>query len=103
MPRKMGEIPANSFSALQERALSLIGSTSDGLLQSELRRLLCIDSSRCSKVVSRMLSAGHVYREKVPSSSTYRIRLSHQTGKATRFSYIDRYLTEIYLEYVTRS
>ncbi len=103
MSRKMGEVSANSFSAMQERALNLIGSTSDGLLQSELRRLLCIDSSKCSKVVCRMLSAGHIYREKVPSSSTYRIRLAHQTGKAARFSYIDRYLPEIYLLYVTRS
>ncbi|NMB86382.1 MAG: hypothetical protein A4E44_00898 [Methanosaeta sp. PtaB.Bin018] len=103
MSRKMGEIPANSSSALQERALNLIGSTSDGLLQSELRRLLCIDSSKCSRMVWRMLSSGHIYRERVPSSSTFRIRLSHQTGKAARFSYIDRYLTEIYLEYVTRS
>lgn len=103
MPRKMGEIPANSLSALQDRALNLIGSTSDGMLQSELRRLLCIDSSKCSRVVCRMLSAGHIYREKVPSSSTYRIRLAHQNGKAARFSYIDRYLAEIFLLYVTRT
>jgi len=55
MLKKSGNSPENSFSALQERALDLIGSQGSGLFQSELRRLLFIDSSKCSKIVCKML------------------------------------------------
>jgi hypothetical protein len=77
---------ASGFSVLQERALDLIGSRSDGLHQSELRRLLGIDSSKCSKVVA---------------SSTYLIRLARPSGRSS-CRHIDSYLTEIYLLYLTR-
>ncbi len=76
MAEKSEHVPVNSISVLQERALDLIGSRSDGVFQSDLRRLLCIDSSKCSKVVSRMQSSGLIYREKVPASSTYLIKLT---------------------------
>ena len=80
MPEKSECVPAKSISILQERALDLIGSRSDGVFQSDLRRLLGIDSSKCSKVVSRMQSSGLIYREKVPASSTYLIKLIHASA-----------------------
>jgi DNA-binding MarR family transcriptional regulator len=101
MSGRMKGAPANGFSALQERALDLIDSRSDGLRQSELRRLLRIDSSKCSKVVSRMETAGLIRRERVPASSTYLIRLARPSG-GNSCRHIDSYLTEIYLLYLTR-
>ena len=92
---------ASGFSVLQERAIDLIGSRSEGLHQSELRRLLGIDSSKCSKVVSRMETAGLIRREKVVASSTYLIRLARPSGRSS-CRHIDSYLTEIYLLYLTR-
>jgi len=96
----------NNISALQERALDLIGSKGSGLFQSELRRLLSIDSSKCSRIVSKMQSSGLIYREKVPASSTYLLRL---TRPAQEISFarpahrqIDSYLTEIYMLYLVR-
>jgi len=79
MPEKSEYVPTN-ISILQEKALDLIGSRSDGVFQSDLRRLLGIDSSKCSKVVSRMQSSGLIYREKVPASSTYLIKLTHASA-----------------------
>jgi hypothetical protein len=102
MSGKMGNSPTNGISSLQERALGLISSKSDGLLQSELRRLLDIDSSKCSKIVSKMQASGLIYRQKVPASSTFLIRLVQPFGKATSFGHIDSYLTEIYLLYLMR-
>ena len=80
MPEKSECVPTKSISILQERALDLIGSRSDGVFQSDLRRLLGIDSSKCSKVVTRMQSSGLIYREKVPASSTYLIKLIHASA-----------------------
>lgn len=80
MPEKSECVPAKSISTLQEKALDLIGSRSDGVFQSDLRRLLSIDSSKCSKVVTRMQSSGLIYREKVPASSTYLIKLIHASA-----------------------
>jgi DNA-binding MarR family transcriptional regulator len=80
MPEKSEYVPTNSISVLQEKALDLIGSRSDGVFQSDLRRLLGIDSSKCSKVVTRMKRSGLIYREKVPASSTYLIKLVHASA-----------------------
>jgi DNA-binding MarR family transcriptional regulator len=106
MSKNSGNSPANNFSALQERALDLIGSRGNGLFQSELRRLMSIDSSKCSKIVCKMQSSGLIYREKVPASSTYLIKL---TRPAQEISFdkparrnIDSYLTEFYLLYLVR-
>jgi len=101
MSGRMKGGPAKGLSALQERALDLIGSRSDGLRQSELWRLLCIDSSKCSKVVSRMETAGLIRRERVTSSSTYLIRLARPSSRNS-CRHIDSYLTEIYLLFLTR-
>lgn len=98
------ETSANSISTLQEKALQLIGREGSGLLQSELRRLLEIDSSKCSKVVSKLESAGLVWRERVHTNRTYLIRLNQSVdgvGIAPKL-HIDRYLTEIYLLYLIR-
>ena len=75
MPEKSDYVQTNSISVLQEKALDLIASRSDGVFQSDLRRLLSIDSSRCSKMISRMQRSGLIFREKVPASSTYLIKL----------------------------
>ena len=80
MPEKSEFAQTNSTSTLQERALDLIGSRSDGVFQSDLRRLLSIDSSRCSKMISRMQRSGLIFREKVPASSTYLIKLVHASA-----------------------
>jgi len=98
--------PANNYTVLQERALDLIGSRGDGLFQSELRRLMSIDSSKCSKIVCKMQSNGLIYREKVPASSTYLLKLTQPPqdisfDKPARRD-IDSYLTEFYLLYLVR-
>ena len=80
MPEKSEYVPAKNISTLQEKALDLIGSRSDGIFQSDLRRLLSIDSSRCSKMISRMQRSGLIFREKVPASSTYLIKLIHASA-----------------------
>jgi DNA-binding MarR family transcriptional regulator len=107
MSKNSGNSPANSFSALQERALDLIGSQGNGLFQSELRRLMSIDSSKCSKIVCKMQSCGLIYREKVPASSTYLIKLTRPPQEEITFNKparrnIDSYLTEFYLLYLVR-
>ena len=66
----------SSIAALQERALDIIASRPEGIYQSDLRRLLEIDSSKCSKVISRLQGSGLIRRENVPASSTYLIKLS---------------------------
>lgn len=107
MSKNSGNSPANSYSALQEKALDLIGSRGNGLFQSELRRLMSIDSSKCSKIVCKMQSTGLIYREKVPASSTYLIKLTRPPLEEISFDRpdrcnIDSYLTEFYLLYLVR-
>jgi DNA-binding MarR family transcriptional regulator len=106
MSKNSGNSPKSSFSVLQERALDLIGSRGNGLFQSELRRLMSIDSSKCSKIVCKMQSSGLIYREKVPASSTYLIKLSRPLQKISfdkpARCNIDSYLTEFYLLYLVR-
>ncbi|MCK9565155.1 MAG: MarR family transcriptional regulator [Methanothrix sp.] len=107
MSKNSGNSPVNSYSALQERALDLIGSRGNGLFQSELRRLMSIDSSKCSKIVCKMQSSGLIYREKVPASSTYLIKLIRSPQEEISFDKparcnIDSYLTEFYLLYLVR-
>ena len=106
MPQKSENSPANSNSSLQEKALDLIGSRGSGLFQSELRRLLSIDSSKCSKIVCKLQSSGLIYREKVPASSTYLIKLAKPQQEISfdrpPSRHIDSYLTEFYLLYILR-
>jgi hypothetical protein len=98
--------PSNSYLILQERVLDLIGSRGDGLFQSELRRLMSIDSSKCSKIVCKMQSNSLIYREKVPASSTYLLKLTQPPQDISFYKParrdIDSYLTEFYLLYLVR-
>jgi hypothetical protein len=52
--------------------------------------------------LSKMQASGLIYREKVPASSTFLIRLIQPYGKAESSGHIDSYLTEIYLLYLIR-
>ncbi len=111
MPENISGVPSKSVSALQEEALELIGSKSDGLYQSELRKQLGIESTKCSRIVSRLERSGMIKREpaKFGRRSTYLIRLTGEPlpkplPKASPFTYrnIDTYLTEFYLLYLIR-
>jgi DNA-binding MarR family transcriptional regulator len=106
MSEKPGNCSTNSISSLQERALDLIGTRGSGLFQSELRRLLSIDSSKCSKIVGKLQCSGLIYREKVPASSTYLIKLARPPQEIAfdrpSSRNIDSYLTEFYLLYILR-
>ncbi len=77
---KMGEksefAAKGSIAALQEKAMDIIASRPEGIYQSDLRRLLEIDSSKCSKVVARLQGSELIRRESVPASSTYLLKLS---------------------------
>jgi hypothetical protein len=76
--KKVSNAPLNGISALQERALELIGSKTDGLHQSELRKQLGIESSKCSKIVSRLERSRLINREPADYGGrrTYLIRLN---------------------------
>jgi hypothetical protein len=83
--KKVANAPSNGFSALQERALELTGSKSEGIYQSELRKHLEIDSAKCSKVVSRLEHAGLINRQPADYGSrrTYLIRLNNISRPGT--------------------
>lgn len=73
----------SSIAALQEKAMDIIASRPEGIYQSDLRRLLEIDSSKCSKVVSRLQSSELIRRESVPASSTYLLKISNALVSST--------------------
>jgi DNA-binding Lrp family transcriptional regulator len=111
MPENVSGVPSKSASALQEKALELIGSKSDGIYQSVLRKQLGIESTKCSRIVSRLERSGTIKREPAEfrSRRTYLIRLTSVPSpeplpKASPFTYrnIDTYLTEFYLLYLIR-
>jgi predicted transcriptional regulator len=90
---------------LPDRALEFIGSKKEGLLQSELRKLLGIESSKCSKIVSKLMSSGLIKRHSVSIGGyrTYLLRLTAPRPRDSHvLSHIDTYLTEIYLLYLMR-
>jgi len=125
--KKVHKAPSIGTSALQERALELIGLKSEGVYQSELRKQLEIDSAKCSKIVSRLEGTGLIYRQPADYGRrrTYLIRLNNiskpgnapqdssspQPGNAPKsgnasshcsINHIDTYLTEFYLLYLIR-
>ncbi len=104
MSKKISNSQSMSTSALQEKALELIGSKSDGLYQSELRKILGIESGKCSKIVSRMERSGLIVRDRATTGSrwTYLIRLARARPGRGLPLHIDTYLTEIYLLYLMR-
>jgi DNA-binding Lrp family transcriptional regulator len=129
MPEKVSGVPSKSVSALQEKALELIGSKSVGIYQSELRKQMGIESTKCSRIVSRLERSGTIKREPAEFGRrrTYLIRLtgaplpkpsplcsvdasrsintrintSLDTNLNT-YRNIDTYLTEFYLLYLIR-
>ena len=60
--------------SIEEKAIELISSKADGLYQSELRKQLGIDSSRCSKIVLKLERSGIICRKK-PSTGNRRTYL----------------------------
>jgi DNA-binding MarR family transcriptional regulator len=90
---------------LPDRALELIGSKTNGVLQSEFRKLLGIESSKCSKIVFKLERSGLIKRHSV-STGGYRTFLLTLTAPKARDApithHIDTYLTEIYLLYLMR-
>jgi DNA-binding MarR family transcriptional regulator len=103
---KDSAVPAKSIPALQEKALALIGSSSEGVLQSELKGLLGIQSGRCSRVVTGLESSGLISREKMAlgRTRTYLLKMNRKRGQGRnlRCKNIDTFLTEIYLLYLIR-
>ena len=90
---------------MPDKALELIGSRADGLLQSELRKLLGIESSKCSRIVSKLMQSGLVRRESIIAGGyrTFLLRLTAAQPRNDPSSHhIDAYLTEIYLLYLMR-
>ncbi len=90
---------------LPDRALELIGSKEEGLLQSDLRKLLGIESSKCSRIVSKLMHSGLIKRNSVSAGGyrTYLLRLTVPRPRdSPALDYIDTYLTEFYLLYLTR-
>ena len=86
MGEKSEPAAKSSIAVLKERALDLIALRPEGIYQSDLRRLLEIDSSKCSKVVARLQSSGLISREKVPASSTYLLKLSSGSAQSPAIS-----------------
>lgn len=71
---------------LQERALRLISMNPEGILQTELRMILGIESSKCSKVVSKLEMQGHISKERPPGKGarTYILRLASTSSPASK-------------------
>jgi len=116
MPENVSGVPSKGVSALQDKALELIGSKSDGIYQSELRKQLGIESAKCSKIVSALERSGLIKREPADYARrrTYLIRLSSapmplapplcniDANRIHTYRNIDTYLTEFYLLYLIR-
>ncbi|HOD85517.1 MAG TPA: Lrp/AsnC family transcriptional regulator [Methanoculleus sp.] len=64
------------MSDLEEEALGVIQSHREGVLQSDLWKLLDIDSRKCSRIVKRLLDAGLIERIEFRSDGikTYLLR-----------------------------
>jgi len=64
------------MSGLEEEALGVIQSHREGVLQSDLWKLLDIDSRKCSRIVKRLLDAGLIERIEFRSDGikTYLLR-----------------------------
>jgi predicted transcriptional regulator len=89
--------------SIMERALKLIGSDG-GVLQSELRFMLGVDSKKCSRIVINLERKGLIKRDKVSAKGkrTYLIRRAPQHGFSLNSISIDNYLTELYILYLIK-
>lgn len=83
---------------LEEGVLALIGS--DGVVQSELARLLGISSSKCSRIVCSLERRGLVKRSRTTfrGKRTYLIRICSSQRRP-----IDSYLAELYVFFLVSS
>jgi DNA-binding MarR family transcriptional regulator len=65
---------------LEERALRAIRAEREGVLQSELWKILSIDSRKCSRIVKKLLDEGLIERieHKGEGIKTYRLRAKEQ-------------------------
>lgn len=69
------------MASVEEEALRLIQSTPGGVLQSELWKILHIDSRKCSRVVKKLLDAGLIERveHRQDGIKTYLLRARKKT------------------------
>jgi DNA-binding MarR family transcriptional regulator len=106
MSGKVAKAVIRAAPSLQDQALELIERSPGGLLQSDLWKIMGIESSTCSRIVRKLASSGLIYRERPPSGnrSTYLLQIAKKPKVRERpFSQnIDRYLTEIYVLYLIR-
>jgi hypothetical protein len=82
-----GRISPETCGDISDRALKLIGSSEDGLFQYELRKMLDVDSSRCSKIVAKILKMALIRRESafVNGTKTYILKLVEMPAPQKRF------------------
>lgn len=75
-----------SEDSLEDRALALIKSRPNGILQSELWKDLDIDSRKCSRVIAKLEAEGKIKRtwETVKGTRTYRISYLPQKKEAPK-------------------
>ncbi len=75
-----------SEESLEDRALALVKSRPNGILQSELWKDLGIDSRKCSRVIARLEAEGKIRRtwETVKGTRTYRIAYLPQKKEAPK-------------------
>ena len=75
-----------SEDSLEDKALALIKSRTNGILQSELWKDLDIDSRKCSRVIARLEADGKIKRtwETVKGTRTYRISYLPQKKEAPK-------------------
>ncbi|HMA05022.1 MAG TPA: Lrp/AsnC family transcriptional regulator [Methanomicrobiales archaeon] len=66
---------------LAEQALRIIQSSRDGVLQSELWKLLKVDSRKCSRIVKKLLDSGQIERIEFKGDGikTYTLRAMKKT------------------------
>jgi hypothetical protein len=75
-----------SEDSLEDKALALIKSRTNGILQSELWKDLDIDSRKCSRVIAKLEADGKIKRtwETVKGTRTYRISYLPQKKEAPK-------------------
>ena len=72
---------------IADQALRIIQSSRDGVLQSELWKLLGVDSRKCSRIVKKLLDAGQIERIEFKGDGikTYTLRAVRRSVTPTLF------------------
>jgi hypothetical protein len=113
MPNEIG-VPEEkrSYTELLDPAMDLIASSQDGMLQADLWKVLQIDRSKCSRIVTKLERLGLIERWPVTTRGirTFLIKqiknpadVNELKGGIFARKHIDSYLTEIYLLYLVDS